>query len=104
MVHRRLVTGFTVFARAWRFFLLLAWQIQSMFCCRISLRSTLSVCECVYSRRKHLLPLSCLSICVYERGCHWMDFCGIWYLRVVCQENPYLVKIKQKYQVLYVTL
>ena len=113
MVYRRLITGFTVFTGAWHLFLLWAWQIQSMYCHCISLRSILSVCECAYSCRKHLLAYSCLSVCLCERGSHWMDVCergshwmdvcelgshwmgvcelgshwmdvcGIWYLRVV---------------------
>lgn len=62
-------------------------QIQSMYCHHISLQSILSVCVRVCSRRKHLLALSCLYICLYELRSYWMGFCANLYLRVVLKSG-----------------
>ena len=39
-------------------------------------------------------PSTLMSVCVEWLGCHWTDFCDIWYLRVflkICQEKPSLI-------------
>jgi len=35
------------------------------------------------SHEMHLLAVSCLPVYMYKHGSHWMNFCEIWYWKLL---------------------